>query len=530
MSRQAGPEVLDLLIDSGADPNARVKEEQEPGRRARDVETLPLAVCRKASLEKLKLLFRRGADLQARSSKGYTLALMAAYQDRPQLMDYLIRAGAPLDVVTSYGESALGILSREGRFDEVRKLIAHGADPVPLKWSPLLHAVAGGDLAGVKSLVAGGADLEETDGWKRTAFLLAIHAGWQEIAVYLLASGASRDARDWQGFPAMAYPAEINDAGMLQWLLDQGFDPEQADHAGKTPLAIAVLADSTECVQLLLEAGAEWRRDGDESPLIGCASDPEIIRMLVARGADLADLGTRALRSFIGLVNDRDLKVSRQDYFEGRFRRFGRANPERMEVPFWKAMVRCGWCAYWAGEQFHDDPKERGAPAWCHDRYGMSFTALPDGRFIQIGGEHEDFYDPDFCIYNEIFIHDGKGGFEILGYPEDIFPPTDFHSATLLGEWIYIIGNLGYRAARGERTPVYRLHVGEWRIEKVATCGDDPGWISRHKVRVEGGRIRISGGKRIITMPDGRQDLVENTAEHRFDPAGGIWERISTEA
>lgn len=530
MSRRAGTEVLDLLIDCGADVNAPVKEKRRQGGRERDTQTLPLAVCRKASLEKLKLLFRRGADIQVRSSKGYTLALLAAYEDRPELMDYLIHAGAPLDVVTSYKESALGILSREGRFAEVHKLLAHGADPTPLRWTALMHAVAEGDLNKVKSLVKGGAELEATDGWKRTAFLLALHAGHREIAAYLLAQGASRDASGQSHLPAMAYPAKGNDAGMLQWLLDQGFDLEEADHSGDTPLAIAVLAGATACVRLLLNAGADWQRERSEAgPLMGYASEPEIIRMLVARGADLADLDTVALRSFIGLGNAGTLAVSRQDYFEGRFRRFGSANPERMEIPFWKVMVRCGWCAYWAGEQFQDDPYKRGAPAWCHDRYGMSFTSLPDGRFVQIGGEHEDSYDPDFCIYNEVFIHDGKGGFEILGYPEEVFPPTDFHSATLLGEWIYIIGNLGYHTARGDRTPVYRLHVGTWRIEKVATAGDDPGWISRHKARVEAGRIRISGGERLVAAEDGSQDLAENAAEYWFDPASGVWERISAE-
>jgi hypothetical protein len=35
-----------------------------------------------------------------------------------------------------------------------------------------------------------------------------------------------------------------------------------------------------------------------------------------------------------------------------------------------------------------------------------SLTLLPDGRAIQIGGEHEDYYDPDFCIYNDVFVHE----------------------------------------------------------------------------------------------------------------------------
>jgi hypothetical protein len=27
----------------------------------------------------------------------------------------------------------------------------------------------------------------------------------------------------------------------------------------------------------------------------------------------------------------------------------------------------------------------------------------------------------------------------VYGYPESVFPPTDFHTATLVGEFIYVI-------------------------------------------------------------------------------------------
>jgi hypothetical protein len=35
-------------------------------------------------------------------------------------------------------------------------------------------------------------------------------------------------------------------------------------------------------------------------------------------------------------------------------------------------------------------------------RFGQSLTFLPDGRAVQIGGEHVDFYYPVFCIYNDV--------------------------------------------------------------------------------------------------------------------------------
>jgi ankyrin repeat protein len=556
MSPQAGIEVLEFLVESGADVNACEKEKGLPevdmdglmesefvdeetremlkqlesmrGSFIPEVKSLPLVVFETVSLEKLKFLFEHGADLQARSSNGYTLVITATCAARTEVMDYLIAAGAPLDGVTSFGESVLRILSREGRFDEVRKLLAVGADPVSLGWTPLMHAVTAGDLSQVEVLVEGGADLETVDFWERTAFLMAIHAGSCDIAGYLLRKGARRDVKGRCGRPAMAYPASRDDVHTLQWLLDRAFDPEEADQFGDPPLKNAVEAGAIHCVRLLLDAGADWQGAAfSGEPLINSASEPEIIRMLVERGEKLADLEGDALRSFIGLGRTSDLPISREEYLAGRFRRFGASNPERMDIPFWKAMVRCGWTGYQAGKQFDDDSYNRGAPAWCYDRFGMSLTALPDGRFIQIAGEHEDHYDPDFCIYNEVFIHDGKGGFEILGYPEEVFPPTDFHSATLVGNWIYIIGNLGYPEFRKiGRTPVYRLDTVTCRIEAVATSGQEPGWIHRHRAILEDGKIRISGGEIQLEAEDGSQSIEDHKFSYWFDPASGRWERI----
>ena len=63
---------------------------------------------------------------------------------------------------------------------------------------------------------------------------------------------------------------------------------------------------------------------------------------------------------------------------------------------------------------------------------------------ICIAGEHEDYYDPDFCIYNDVVVLGLDGSVEIYGYPKDVFPPTDFHTATLVGDRVIVIGRLGY--------------------------------------------------------------------------------------
>jgi ankyrin repeat protein len=482
---------------------------------------------RHGNLQKIRLLLEHGADASYRSSQGYTLLTHCAHSGGMEMVRLLVDAGAPLDGISDWGESALSVRSRIGKFDEIRQLLEMGADPSPLKWSPLHHAVALGSLDEMKHLLEDGADPEERDGWERTAFLLSIHAGDPAKAAMLLDHGATSNVCGRCGKTPLMFALDRDDPLTLQWLIDLGLDLNQTDEFKNTALMEAAEQGAVACFRLLDAAGADWSlKDHTDQGLVEKASHPEIVNILLERGEDLADLEDEVLRDFIGLGTADELEVSHEDYLNGRFRRFGTSNPERMRVPFWDAMVRCGWGAWKAADSFGDSSFGRGNPVWCHDRFGMSLTRLPDGRFIQVAGEHEDSYDPDFCIYNDVIVHDGSGGFEIFGYPENLFPPTDFHSATLVGSWLYLIGNLGYaktRAAAGYQTQVFRLHIGTMVIERVEATGDSPGWIHSHTAVLDDGLIRISGGKVIHSTPDGESEIVDLEGNWAFDIAAARW-------
>jgi len=262
--------------------------------------------------------------------------------------------------------------------------------------------------------------------------------------------------------------------------------------------------------------------------------------------------------------------------FEHGWRRskFGNANPERIRERLWDVMIRSGKQAYDAAKRFQDELQKCGGleqrykrPVWCADRYGQSFTELRDGtgRVVLIGGEHEDFYDPDFCIYNDVFVcyPEEDGRVEVYGYPVSVFPPTDFHSATMVGEWIYVVGTLGYgpnlrnilkmageagvdsddlvsenaydeekvgEFAVGEsrRTQVLRLKIGTWEMEKLKTSGEEPGWIWDHTAQLledEGGtEIVVRGGKRRLW--DGERWVeVENNDIWTLELGNLVWRR-----
>jgi len=176
----------------------------------------------------------------------------------------------------------------------------------------------------------------------------------------------------------------------------------------------------------------------------------------------------------------------------------------------------------WAGsiaDEFDDEHK----PMICYERFGRSITVLDDGRIIEIGGEHEDGYMPEFCIYNDVTVFYPDGRIEIYGYPTDIFPPTDAHTTTFVGNSIYIIGNLGYQETRKhDTTPVYKMSIKDYSIQEVKTKGKMPKWIHGHKALYDGVNfITISGGTIIQ-----EKDWLDNKENFVLNLETLVWKKI----
>jgi hypothetical protein len=183
-------------------------------------------------------------------------------------------------------------------------------------------------------------------------------------------------------------------------------------------------------------------------------------------------------------------------YAQWRNCRRGDSHSVEMNNPVWEWLIRTRISAYTANRHFQGPDSCGAGPAWCFSRFGQSRTVLPDGRTILVAGEHEDFYDPDFYIYNDVVAWHPDDRIDIYGYPERDFPPTDFHSATLWGEAIILLGSLGYAPDRRPGvTPAFALDVRSLRIDPFETSGENPGWIFRHRSSLDGDRLTIRRGE-----------------------------------
>lgn len=517
-SAEAGTEVLRTLIRHGAKI---------------DTDSVSSAL---GDLHKLTVLIEAGADVHYQKEHGYDALIDAAHGrdvlHNPQLLDILkllIEEGVSLRGMTTYSESAVRVLSRIGRFDAVQLLLKAGANPDDVKLTPLIEAVAFGSLADVAALVGSGASLEERDYWERTPWLFAIQAGDVAKAKFILDHQADRHARGRCGKPPLFYAIESDHIPMLEWLIEIGIDIEQTDQFGHTALRTALEYCSDRSVDVLLRFGANTNHESDTGPALAYASSRVTALKLLDVGADPQYLTSGGIRAILGFPAEPDLDlldISLDDFQLHRSRLFGKHNPEAMNNSFWQGMIRSGVGAYQAGQMFEVENKFDGQykPIWCAQRFGQSITFLPDGRIVQVAGEHEDHYDPDFCMYNDVFVHSSGDNVIIYGYPESAFPPTDFHTATLIGNHIYLIGALGYPDARlyGD-TPVYRLDTTTFQIEHLETSGTKPGWIYKHRaVLCSAQEIRITGGN-ILSMTSGEEILAENQQSFILDIESRTW-------
>jgi ankyrin repeat protein len=221
--------------------------------------------------------------------------MWAASQRHAAITDELVRHGADVKARSKRGFTALMFAAQEGDADSARILLVTGANPNDVMprtgFTPLLLASAWGRTKAAALLLDNGADPDAVDASGFTSLHYAARRrGALAIVSALLAHGAKPNVRlnqekrtavtpngiVLQGATPLALAAEINNLEAVMALADGGADPLIPTEQNTTPLMLA--------------AGAGTDVAGTRSPAER-ATALQTARFLVERGADVNAAG-----------------------------------------------------------------------------------------------------------------------------------------------------------------------------------------------------------------------------------------------
>ena len=351
------------------------------------------------------------------------------------MLDWLLDKGVALRV------SEVDHLARYGRGDLLQRLAQRGHDFAAQPWTALLRLVLLGSAQDLELALTGPqaddlrAQLEVTEGWGRTPMSFAAQLGDVRKLRALQQTGANVQVMWLDKYPLAWWVLDSRSTEAMRWCLAQAGVQVDAPFGDlqETLLLDAIERDDLPMTELLLNAGADVHLQDDPGLYpVGAARSRAMQALLLAHGAREDEMARAGAKVALCLPHGDPFDTERRpewllgctpaDFDAAHAPRWGTKNGEDITTAFHVSMIESNESAHGAARAFGLQ-RSFTDPSWQHmwnaDRFGQSLTALPDGRFVQIGGEHEDGYDPDFFIYNDVIVqrrlrpavptHDGTG-------------------------------------------------------------------------------------------------------------------------
>ena len=217
--------------------------------------------------EMIRLLLRKGLDVNSRDNMGMTGFMIAVDVDRLDLLQVLFDAGACPDVQDGRGRTALHIAVERGKSLIIKNFFETNASC--------------------------GTNIDVQDNFGRTALHLAVQNGLSSAVVELLESSASPLVQDNEGQIPLHKAAVVGYSECVGSLLAHPSGPSTLnikDVTGSTPLHLAALCSSEILIKILVLAGADVNCSDEtgQTPLHIAARkiDLEVLAFMVSNGAD----------------------------------------------------------------------------------------------------------------------------------------------------------------------------------------------------------------------------------------------------
>ena len=277
-----GLDLMKLLLNSGDQAIVDLVDEngQTPLHLAAEVD----------SIDAVKLLVQKGANLNATDKNGFDPILWAIIAGQARAFEELNRSAASINRASADGKDALGWATSLGHLKIAKLLLERGADPmftmletcvVPLEeaaangnerlvtqlvesgadvtyrdrdgWSAMHWAAEEGDIRTINVLWESGADVNAVSSYGTSPLHCAAHSGNDNVRS-LLQCGANHFDSTCHGWTPLHHAAFMGHSHHVQALLQAGSNASSQDNHGWSVLHLAVLSRDLATIRLLLDS------------------------------------------------------------------------------------------------------------------------------------------------------------------------------------------------------------------------------------------------------------------------------------
>ena len=148
--------------------------------------------------------------------------MVAAKTGNLKLAQFLIDAGAKLNIRNRLGETAIMLASYQGQTEMVKQFYIKGAEINHSGWNPLLYAASGGHVDTIRLLLNAEADMNATSDNGTTALMMAVRGNHLDAVALLLHNGSDPGIKNEQGDNALNWAEKRDHQDIAKLLKTHG--------------------------------------------------------------------------------------------------------------------------------------------------------------------------------------------------------------------------------------------------------------------------------------------------------------------
>jgi len=180
---RGGPEMTRLLLEAGAEVNAKDRASSTP---------LELAAWR-GKAEVVDILLEAGAEIPTKGSKATYHLIFAAAKGLTNLFNTMVKKGADITIELSSGGSLMHEAAAGGSLEILKQMAGEGLDinkKDQYGWTPLHYAAKNGHSQPIEWMIGNGADIDTRNSTGETPYNIAVFNRQKDAQDILAAGGA----------------------------------------------------------------------------------------------------------------------------------------------------------------------------------------------------------------------------------------------------------------------------------------------------------------------------------------------------